>query len=243
MPLFISHITAMFTFLHRLENSDSNSLVYHALKESISLHTNKVNCWFSTVSCLREKLGLDLDVCKKMKLYKFKVELKKVLRKNFMIYWHKIKDISINTGKLCIYFTYKDTFKFEEYLHIKKFTYRQILCKFRISAHSLRIETGRYEKTKNSSGNYSKLEKENRICKFCNLRMVEDEFHFLLNCPLYSDIRHNFIDNIQRNCDNFHHLSEKNKFLWILTNEDNNILLKLCDFLLKGFNLRTVTSI
>ena len=27
------------------------------------------------------------------------------------------------------------------------------------------------------------------------------------------------------------------------TNEYNNILLKLCDFLLKGFNLRTVTSI
>ena len=57
----------------------------------------------------------------------------------------------------------------------------------------------------------SKLEKENRICKFCNLRMVEDEFHFLLKCPLYSDIRHNFIDNIQRNCENFHHLSEKKK--------------------------------
>ena len=72
--------------------------------------------------------------------------------------------------------------------------------------------------------------------------MVEDEFHFLLKCPLYSDIRHHFIDNIQRNCDNFHHLSEI-FFLWILTNEDNTILLKLCDFLLKGFNLRTVTSI
>ena len=109
----------------------------------------------------------------------------------------------------------------------------QILCKFRISAHSLRIETGRYEKTKDSSGNYSKLEKENRICKFCNLRMVEDEFHFLLNCPLYSDIRHTFIDNIQRNCNNFYHLSEKNNFLRILTNEDNNILLKLCDFFIE----------
>ena len=81
MPLFISHITAMFTFLHRLENSDCNSLVYHALKESIALHTSKVNCWFSTISCLREKLGLDLDVCKKMKLYKFKVELKKSTKK------------------------------------------------------------------------------------------------------------------------------------------------------------------
>ena len=41
MPLFISHITAMFTFLHRLENSDSNSLVYHALKESISCTERK----------------------------------------------------------------------------------------------------------------------------------------------------------------------------------------------------------
>jgi hypothetical protein len=77
MPLVVSHITAMFTFLYRLENSDRNSLVHHELKESISLHTSKVNCWFSTVSCLREKLGLDLDVCKKMKFYKFKVELKK----------------------------------------------------------------------------------------------------------------------------------------------------------------------
>jgi hypothetical protein len=57
------------------------------------------------------------------------------------------------------------------------------------------------------------------------------------------DVRHNFIDNIQRNCDNFHHLSEKKICLWILTKEDNNILLKLYDFLLKGFNLRTVTSI
>lgn len=183
MPLFVSHITAMFTFLHGLENSDSNSLVHHALKESISLHTNKVNCWFSTVSCLREKLGLDLDVCKKMKLYKFKIELNKSTKKKlYDIYWHKIKDISINTGKLCTYFTYKDTFKFEKYLH-KKITNRQILCKFRTSAHSLRIETGRYEKTKDSSGNYSKLEKENRIYKFCNLRMVEDEFHFLRKCP------------------------------------------------------------
>jgi hypothetical protein len=85
-------------------------------------------------------------------------------------------------------------------------------------------------------------EDQNRIGKFCNLRMVEDEFHFLLKCPLYSDIRHNFIDNVQRNCDNVHPLSEKKYFLWILRNEDNNMLLKLCDFLLKGFNLRTVTN-
>jgi hypothetical protein len=76
--------------------------------------------------------------------------------------------------------------KFLMYFHVYSHTlYRQILCKFRISAHNLRIETGRYEKTKDNSGNYSKLEKENRICKFCNLRMVEDESHFLLKCPLY----------------------------------------------------------
>ena len=53
----------------------------------------------------------------------------------------------------------------------------KLLC---YSGVSVRIETGRYENTKDSSGNYSKLEKENRICQFCNLRMVEDEFNYLL---------------------------------------------------------------
>ena len=44
------------------------------------------------------------------------------------------------------------------------------------------IETGRYEN----------IPREQRVCQFCNMRKVEDEYHFLLVCPNYRDLRRNF---------------------------------------------------
>jgi hypothetical protein len=77
----------------------------------------------------------------------------------------------------------------EEYLNIKKFQCRQILCKFRISAHNLLIETGRYEKERSESGQYIKLDRSRWVCQLCNSGSVEDEFHFLFKCPLYNKER------------------------------------------------------
>jgi hypothetical protein len=37
-----------------------------------------------------------------------------------------------------------------------------------VSHHFLEFERGRY----------TRIKKENRICKFCDLKEVEDEFHF-----------------------------------------------------------------
>ena len=47
---------------------------------------------------------------------------------------------------------------------------RKLLCKMRVSDQFLEIERGRY----------TRIKKENRICKFCDLKEVEDEFHFSL---------------------------------------------------------------
>ena len=44
--------------------------------------------------------------------------------------------------------------------------------KFRISSHNLEIEHGRY----------FNISADQRICKLCKLT-VEDEIHFLLECP------------------------------------------------------------
>ena len=57
---------------------------------------------------------------------------------------------------------------------------RSILTHFRISAHKLEIETGRYVITN------PKTPLENRLCKQCNLSEIEDEEHFLINCPKYT---------------------------------------------------------
>ena len=58
-------------------------------------------------------------------------------------------------------------------------TYRKYLSKFRLSAHSLNIEKGRYNNTN----------RRDRICTLCNSSDIEDEFHFILKCPIYNDLR------------------------------------------------------
>lgn len=57
--------------------------------------------------------------------------------------------------------------------------YRTSLTRFRLSSHKLEIERGRY----------FNIAKEDRKCKFCNLGSIENEYNFLLICPLYSDLR------------------------------------------------------
>ena len=47
-------------------------------------------------------------------------------------------------GKLDTYYKVKDCFRREKYLDLKHFNIRQSISKLRLSAHSLKIETGRF---------------------------------------------------------------------------------------------------
>ena len=81
-----------------------------------------------------------------------------------------------NSSRLQTYSIFKYNFELESYLNLdidKK--YKLALTRFRTSSHSLMIETGRYENTP----------REQRICQFCNMGKIEDEYHFLLDCPNY----------------------------------------------------------
>ena len=52
---------------------------------------------------------------------------------------------------------------------------RKAICKLRLSADNLLIETSRYAKPKSIS--LSEI-----ICKHCNLNLKENEFNFLSQC-------------------------------------------------------------
>ena len=67
-------------------------------------------------------------------------------------------------------------------------------------------ETGRYEKGRNDSG---------RVCQLCNSGSVEDEFHFLLKCPLYKQERETVLNEIYKDNQNLLNLSDKQNVLWI----------------------------
>ena len=88
----------------------------------------------------------------------------------------RLKDNS--EGKLRTFQKFKIEYCMENYLlDSPNLDHLTAVARLRMSAHRLAIETGRHVK--------SKICKEERICKNCDLEEVEDESHFLLKCPLY----------------------------------------------------------
>ena len=90
---------------------------------------------------------------------------------------------------------------------------RRVLTKFRVRAHNLETEKGRYIGVKT----------EDIICKLCNTG-VEDETHFLLQCPILENKRTQIINNIKNVNTNFNNLPNKSKLIWLMSSEDNFII-------------------
>ena len=64
--------------------------------------------------------------------------------------------------------------------------FRIALTKLRCSVHKLHIETGRHRNI-----NY-----EERLCILCDTNNIEDEFHFVIVCPLYEELRQIYLPRI-----------------------------------------------
>ena len=62
---------------------------------------------------------------------------------------------------------------FENYLIDLPELLKYIVCKFRTVNHKLPIEAGRY----------TRIPRNERVCKMCNSGQLEDEFHVCLECP------------------------------------------------------------
>ena len=101
-----------------------------------------------------------------------------------------------------------------------------------ISAHKLEIERGRYTIPKTAV--------ENRICKQCNCEAVEDEEHLLIKCNKYSFARNIFFSNINNKF--FPELSDRNKFIWLLSNEDRDICKNLANFIATCLSIRDLSD-
>ena len=105
------------------------------------------------------------------------------MREEFVNNW----DLSKNSSpKLEFYAKIKNKFEPEKYLSkIENSTFRESMTRYRISCHNLYVERGRYENPY--------VLREDRWCVHCythsGLKLVEDEYHVLLNCPLFHAIK------------------------------------------------------
>ena len=113
-----------------------------------------------------------------------------------------------NMPKLRTFKFLKQHWKLEDYLlAVENISDRTAFSKFRLSDHSLMIEKGRHEK----------LIQSERICPFCP-NQIENEFHFLIKCPTYINLRKNLLRDTETLCIGFYYPLDEEFLFWLLMN-------------------------
>ena len=125
-------------------------------------------------------------------------------------------------NKLRTYGLFKLEVGRELYLsEIKNKKIRTQLTKFRISDHNLMIEKGRHKG----------VHKDLRFCPFCQ-GTVEDELHFLINCPTYKYLRKPVMDSLSTENVDVTPITEV--FITLMTNHTTEV----ANFTQRAFELR-----
>lgn len=109
------------------------------------------------------------------------------------------------------YRSFKENMKFENYLLHKNRKERVALTKLRISDHKLMIEVGRH----------TDIPREQRFCHMCE-NEIEDEEHFTTTCKIYGTLN-GFWNKIRDKYPQTSQLSNKEKFIFLMTQEDHEI--------------------
>ena len=88
-------------------------------------------------------------------------------------------------------------------------------------------------------GKYRGTDFADRRCIHCDMNGIGNECHFLLECPLYEQIRrkHLILLNSDRHCQNH------DKFVKTMLSQNPETLQNLALFVYKGFKLRAQTNV
>eukprot|EP00732_Lithocolla_globosa_P001139 Lithocolla_globosa_v1_NODE_518_length_3838_cov_6.179752.p1 type:complete len:838 gc:universal NODE_518_length_3838_cov_6.179752:2520-7(-) len=125
--------------------------------------------------------------------------------------WNDERRRGNDGNKLRTYRTFKRDLSKEPYLEIvgNRF-HRAALARLRCGTHDLRIERGRYTNPKTPA--------DQRFCECCTSGSVEDEFHFLMKCSLYADLRHSLLSNAESRIPGFESLTIVEQFQTLMSN-------------------------
>ena len=116
-------------------------------------------------------------------------------------------------------------FRFQPYLNLINIEhFRVALSRFRFSAHRLEVETGRWHKPVAVPFN-------ERKCRTC-LNCLEDEIHFLLECPLYHELRKTYIKPY------YWKRLNMPKFIKLIKTENKIEIRNVSMFVMKSFEIR-----
>ena len=93
---------------------------------------------------------------------------------------------------------FKTTYEVEPYLLLNMSkSKRAVIAQFRAGILPLMIEVGRFRN----------IPVQNRICQLCN-RSIEDEYHLVMECPFYVELRQVLYNNVTKIYNEFDNLDD-----------------------------------
>ena len=223
IPLYLECIKLGTKNWERIKQGKANSLLLASYKDAM---TEKLP-WISRVKLNLEENGLLSLFVNQYPANKPQFIGRK-LYQTLVDQFHQTAFETINkaSSKLRTYAFLKTGTGMEEYLtEIRNTSIRIQLSKFRLSNHRLAIEVGRHQGVHQPSL---------RHCTFCH-EVNECEIHFLIKCPAYSHLREPLYEEISCTNPSFQYLSDKEKFINLMTNSRN---IQLASVVHKSFELR-----
>jgi len=206
-----------------MKNSESlPSKIFQEQIHDVSFNSlNLKNSWGKAVNNLLDNLGYGYLWSMFDYNCSYVHMLKQRIRDQYIQTWCEIVS---SQSKLYYFNKFKTVFKYEKYLDaVDHDNYRIALTKLRLCSHQLEIETGRF----------NNVDRVRRLCKLCNLNVVESEFHFVLCCPLYQELRRKY--NIPNA------FNTMNKFIKLMSSTQTGVLRRLAKFVYFSMKQRSQT--
>ena len=224
VPLLVIQKIHMFRYWIKLLKADDNSVtkrIYNMLRDDANNNNSYNNLnWAYQIKKMLQNLGLGDLWLNQQHCDIFLPEIKQKILDQYHQSWYS--EIN-NSQRLASYNRVKHSFEQEIYIDIlteKK--YKVALTKFRLSSHTFEIETGRYHN----------IPRSERKCKFCPMNVIENEFHFLLACPLYNDLRRKYFKPYFCRWPTLH------KFERLMTSTKKTEILNISKYIFFAFKLR-----
>ena len=224
-PLIIErHVRIIKYWFKLVDVSNTNCIlnaVYNSMLSDMTKSTSTRTQWLAKVKDLLDHTGFS-EIWNSPNLIRMETFIplfKMRLIDNFIV---ELRIGLESSFSMTLYREINYTFELQSYLlQIHNSKQRQALSKLRLSSHGLLIETGRH----------IGIERQNRKCTFCNTNDIEDEYHFVLKCPLYNDIRSHYIKRYFVNHPSVLKFTE-------LLNSNGKTLRNLALYIIKAFEKR-----
>ena len=174
-------------------NSKSLNHYWIILVHDMKRSTPRQESWLNKVKNLLNDNGFSdvWTVPNSVNKKKFLPILKRRLIDNFIDETRRSLEAS---SSMSLYKEINQNFELSPYLtKIVNRKHRNASAKLRVSSHNLKIESVR------PTGTRARIARENRKCIICNSNDTEDEFHFVLICPVFDDIRRIYIKRYYTN--------------------------------------------